>query len=100
MNQRIPRPESSKSKEVPAARSAGARGEHTRRQVLPNARGTCEASDHVEEMNEDCHLDSLKALPRQDVEQTTATELNRENRQRIWGQAKVGFSGNSDLVIA
>ena len=37
MNQRIQRPESWKSQEVPATWSAGARGENTRRQVLPSA---------------------------------------------------------------
>ena len=61
----------------------------------PKCLRTCEASNQEEEMNEDFHLDCLKALPRQDAEQTTTTWLNKENRQRIWGQVKVGFSWNS-----
>ena len=84
MNQRTPRPGSWKSEVVLAARSAGASGDYTRRQVFPNAWEHVGASDEVEEMNEDCHLDSLIALPRQDTEQTTATGLNKKTTGECW----------------
>ena len=81
-----------KSKEDPAARSAGSCDWNTR-EKSPKCVEVGEASEQVERTNEDCQLEGLKVLPSQDVEQFGADKLNNETAGKTGVKKRTGSPG-------